>query len=86
MRPRLIKTLKDLKDFLTDCERHGMKLDGSVYIKSSDAPELLTEPTFLCFCEDDNEPFISIEFWDQATLYANAVHCDELGTEDHYIS
>jgi len=87
MRPRLIKTLKDLKDFIAQAERYGAQPTEEVFYAKYDNDDLVCV-TALYWKDDGLEPphFFSFEYWTPEELYGNAIHNDELGTEDHYTS
>jgi len=91
MRPRLLKTLKDLKDFIAQAERNGAKpTDEVFYTKDNDDHEF--ECLTAIYWEDEEHGdfqgpgFFTFEYWTPEELYNNAIHCDELGAEDHYTS
>jgi hypothetical protein len=92
MRPRLLKTLKDLKDFIAQAERWGARPTDAVYFARRDDAETLDSVTAI-YWEDQEHGgdfsgpgFFTLEYWTPEELYGNAIHNDELGTEDHFVS
>jgi hypothetical protein len=88
MRPRLLKTLKDLKDFIAQAERYGAQPTDEVFYAKYDDDNTLVGATAIYWKDDDFEPphFFTFEYWTPEELYGNAIHNDELGTEDDYRS
>jgi hypothetical protein len=84
MRPRLLKTLKDLKDFIAQAERWGAKPTDKVFYTIRDDDHTLVGATGL-YWEDmehggdfSGPGYFTFEYWTEEELYGNAIHNDEL--------
>jgi len=86
MRPRLVQTLKDLKDFIVEAERNGAKPDTNIWtMRENGGYDFLKSLTGTLYTDDDCI-FITFDHWSEAELYMNALHSDDFGVEDSYIS
>jgi hypothetical protein len=96
LRPRLLKTLKDLKDFIAHAEQRGARPTDNVFYTHRNDDELDSVTALWwgkCDCERECEDscswcegFFSFEHWTEEELHRNTIHNDELGSEDHYVS
>ena len=69
-------------------ERYGAQPTDEVFYAKYDDDNTLVGATAIYWKDDDFEPphFFTFEYWTPEELYGNAIHNDELGTEDDYRS